>query len=46
MTTKALLRALLTEMTPPVQAYLAPAGEGEALTFQLSEGLFIAHPKT
>jgi ubiquinone/menaquinone biosynthesis C-methylase UbiE len=38
---QALLRAMLTEVTPAVRAFLAPDGEGE-LTFRLSEGVFIA----
>jgi len=38
-----LLRAMLKEVTPAVQAALAPDGDGEALTFRLCEGLFIAN---
>lgn len=41
-TMKALLRAMLKEITPDVQAVLEPKGDGEALTFRLCEGLFIA----
>ncbi len=37
-----LLRSMLKEATPDVKATLAPAGEGDALTFRLCEGLFIA----
>ncbi|HZT24658.1 MAG TPA: methyltransferase domain-containing protein [Pseudolabrys sp.] len=36
------LRAMLTEMTPEVKAVMEPAGRGDALTFRLCEGLFIA----
>ena len=39
---KALLRALLTQVTPDVKAVLDPKGEGDALTFRLCEGRFIA----
>jgi ubiquinone/menaquinone biosynthesis C-methylase UbiE len=39
---QALLRAMLTEITPPVRAFLSPDGSGDKLTFRLSEGLFIA----
>ncbi|HLN08625.1 MAG TPA: class I SAM-dependent methyltransferase [Xanthobacteraceae bacterium] len=39
---QAMLRALLTELTPEVRAFLAPEGTGDKLAFRLSEGLFIA----
>jgi ubiquinone/menaquinone biosynthesis C-methylase UbiE len=39
---QAYLRALLTLAPPEVKAALAPDGDGEALTFRLREGLFIA----
>ena len=39
---KRLLSALLTQATPEVKALLEPKGDGEALTFRLCEGLFIA----
>jgi SAM-dependent methyltransferase len=39
---KRLLSALLTQATPEVKAFLEPKGDGEALTFRLTEGLFIA----
>jgi len=39
---QALLRALLTEVTPAVRAFLAPEGAADKLGFRLSEGLFIA----
>lgn len=41
-TTQRLLRALLTETTPAVKEVVAPQGEGDAFTFRLTEGLFIA----
>jgi ubiquinone/menaquinone biosynthesis C-methylase UbiE len=41
-TTKALLRAMLTQVTPEVKATLEPAGSGDDFTFRLCEGLFIA----
>jgi ubiquinone/menaquinone biosynthesis C-methylase UbiE len=41
-TMRRLLAAMLTEATPQVRAVLRPEGEGEALTFVLCEGLFIA----
>jgi ubiquinone/menaquinone biosynthesis C-methylase UbiE len=41
-TMQALLRAMLAEVTPDVKATLEPAGSGDALTFRLCEGLFIA----
>ena len=44
-TMQAFLRAMLKETTPAVLEFFAPAGEGDALTFQLSEGLFIAKTK-
>jgi ubiquinone/menaquinone biosynthesis C-methylase UbiE len=37
-----LLRAMLEQVVPDVKAALTPAGDGEALTFRLCEGLFIA----
>jgi ubiquinone/menaquinone biosynthesis C-methylase UbiE len=42
-TMQALLRAMLTEVTPAVAAVLAPAGSAGSLTFRLTEGIFIAH---
>lgn len=39
---QALLRAMLTQVTPEVKAVLEPQGDGDALTFRLCEGLFIA----
>ena len=39
---RALLRAMLTQTTPEVKALLEPKGDGDALTFRLCEGLFIA----
>ncbi len=41
-TMQALLRAMLAQVTPDVKAALEPAGSGDALTFRLCEGLFIA----
>lgn len=41
-TMQALLRAMLTEVTPEVEATLEPQGTGAELTFRLCEGLFIA----
>lgn len=41
-TMQALLRAMLTELTPDVRAVLQPEGSGADLTFRLCEGLFIA----
>jgi len=41
-TMQALLRAMLAQVTPEVKAALEPAGSGDALTFRLCEGLFIA----
>ncbi|MGB6349462.1 MAG: methyltransferase domain-containing protein [Pseudolabrys sp.] len=41
-TMQALLRAMLTEVTPEVRATLEPRGVGADLTFRLCEGLFIA----
>ena len=41
-TMKALLRAMLTQVTPEVKATLEPAGSGDDFTFRLCEGLFIA----
>jgi len=39
---QALLRSMLTLVPPQVKSMLAPQGEGDALTFHLREGLFIA----
>jgi ubiquinone/menaquinone biosynthesis C-methylase UbiE len=44
-TMRALLRAMLKETTPAVKAFLAPDETDGAITFRLSEGLFIAHPQ-
>ena len=41
-TMQALLRAMLTELTPEVRATFEPQGTGADLTFRLCEGLFIA----
>ena len=41
-TMQALLRAMLTQVTPEVKAVLEPAGSGDTLGFRLCEGLFIA----
>ena len=41
-TMQALLRAMLTEVTPDAKAVLKPEGSGADLTFRLCEGLFIA----
>jgi ubiquinone/menaquinone biosynthesis C-methylase UbiE len=41
-TMKALLRAMLTQVTPDVKAALEPKGAGDDFTFRLTEGLFIA----
>ncbi|WP_137043920.1 methyltransferase domain-containing protein [Pseudolabrys sp. FHR47] len=41
-TMKRLLRAMLTETTPAVKAALEPQDEGDAFTFRLCEGVFIA----
>jgi len=41
-TMQALLRAMLTQLTPEVKATLEPQGAGSELTFRLCEGLFIA----
>ncbi len=41
-TLQALLRAMLAEVTPAVRQFLAPEEKNGALTFRLSEGLFIA----
>ena len=38
----ALLRAMLTQAAPEAKAALAPAGDGDAMTFRLREGLFVA----
>ena len=46
-TMQALLRAMLKELTPEVNAVLGPKGDGDDLTFRLCEGLFVAkHNKT
>ena len=37
------LRAMLKQMTPDVKEVMEPAGDGDALTFRLCEGLFIAN---
>jgi hypothetical protein len=39
---QALLRAMLTEITPEVKATLQPQGTGAELNFRLCEGLFIS----
>jgi len=41
-TMQALLRSMLAQVTPEVAAVLEPKGTGDALTFRLCEGLFIA----
>jgi ubiquinone/menaquinone biosynthesis C-methylase UbiE len=41
-TMQALLRSMLAEVTPAVNAALEPQGAGADLTFRLCEGLFIA----
>jgi ubiquinone/menaquinone biosynthesis C-methylase UbiE len=41
-TMKALLRSMLTEVTPEVKAVLQPTGSGDDFFFRLCEGLFIA----
>ena len=41
-TMNALLRAMLTQVTPDVKAALDPKGGDGDLTFRLCEGLFIA----
>lgn len=41
-TMKALLRAMLAQVTPEVKAVLDPQETGSGLTFRLREGLFIA----
>jgi hypothetical protein len=38
---QALLRAMLTQVTPEVKATLDPKGSGADLTFRLCEGVFI-----
>jgi len=40
-TMQALLRSMLAQVTPEVQATLDPQGSGADLTFRLCEGLFI-----
>jgi len=42
---KALLRGMLTQVTPAVKAVLEPQGADDDLTFRLCEGLFIARRK-
>ena len=39
---QAFLRSMLAHLTPKVRAVMEPKGSGADLTFQLSEGLFIA----
>jgi ubiquinone/menaquinone biosynthesis C-methylase UbiE len=39
---QALLRAMLTQLTPAVKAVLEPGGSGDDLTFRLCEGVFVA----
>jgi ubiquinone/menaquinone biosynthesis C-methylase UbiE len=39
---QALLRSMLTQLTPEVKATLDPQGSGNEFTFRLREGLFIA----
>jgi hypothetical protein len=39
---KALLRAMLTQVTPEVKALLDPKDSGGEFTFRLREGLFVA----
>jgi hypothetical protein len=39
---QALLRAMLTEVTPDVEATLQPQGTGADFTFRLCEGVFIS----
>jgi hypothetical protein len=39
---QAFLRAMLAHADPAVRASLDPQGTGDALTFRLVEGLFIA----
>ena len=41
-TMKALLRGMLTQVTPEVKDVLDPQGDGDEFTFRLSEGLFIS----
>ena len=41
-TMQALLRSMLTQVTPEVAAVLEPKGSGSEVTFRLCEGLFIA----
>lgn len=41
-TMQALLRSMLKQVTPEVNAVLEPGGNGDDLTFRLCEGLFIA----
>ena len=41
-TMQAFLRAMLAQADPAVRASLDPQGTGDALTFRLVEGLFIA----
>jgi len=44
-TMQALLRAMLSQVTPEVKATLDPQGSGAELTFRLCEGLFINRRK-
>lgn len=44
-TMRRLLAAMLTEAAPTVRAVLRPQGSGDALTFVLCEGLFVARKK-
>ena len=44
-TMKALLRAMLTQVTPEVKKVLEPQGGAEDFTFRLCEGLFIARKR-
>jgi len=39
---QALLRSMLTLAAPEAKAALNPQGDGDALTFRLREGLFVA----
>ena len=41
-TMQALLRSMLTQVTPAVNAVLEPKAVGDDMTFRLCEGLFIA----
>jgi ubiquinone/menaquinone biosynthesis C-methylase UbiE len=44
-TMQALLRAMLAHAAPETKAELSPQGSGDALTFRLREGLFIARKR-